>query len=441
MEDPSSRPGLASRSDGQGQALPQTPRRATQQSSHRWMVLAALMAVTLACEAEWLVHAAVARPAAAYYAGQFDPSSLFNVEFLAMSYMLVFLVVCLPASWILERWGLGLGVGIGAALTILGSVGKALWPQSFAAQVAFQILLAVAQPFLTNAATTLAAAWFPTSERGMAVGLASLAQYLGFVAALVVAPLFVQVDPLRANYGAGIDRALLVFAVVSVLSGLAALLLVRRSSRREAALASSFRISLRRLWAIRDFRLTLLLFFVGLGIMNTVTALTDAIAASMGIRDSNGYLGLALIVGGIVGAVALPILSDAWGRRKAFLVLCMGLTIPGLAALALAPTGLFALGLAAMALLGFALMSAGPIGFQYAAEIGAPLPESASQGILLLVGQVSGLAFTAAMSVGSLGGVRLWLGGFAIAAVAMTLLTMRLKESPAVSPKKLGRSV
>ena len=54
----------------------------------------ALMAVTLACEAEWLVHAAVARPAAAFYAGQFDPSSLFNIDFLSMSYMLVFLVVC-----------------------------------------------------------------------------------------------------------------------------------------------------------------------------------------------------------------------------------------------------------------------------------------------------------------------------------------------------------
>ena len=63
------------------------------------------MAVTLACEAEWLVHAAVARPAAAFYAGQFDPSSLFNIDFLSMSYMLVFLVVCLPASWILDRWG------------------------------------------------------------------------------------------------------------------------------------------------------------------------------------------------------------------------------------------------------------------------------------------------------------------------------------------------
>jgi len=405
-------------------ATPFTPRR--------WAVLAALMAVTLACEAQWLVHAAVARPAAIFYAGQFDPASLFNIDFLALSYMLVFLVAALPASWVLDKWGLGVGVGIGAALTMVGSVGKGVWADSFTAQVAFQLVLAVAQPFLINAATTLARDWFPVKERATAAGLASLAQYLGFVVALTVAPALVQIDPHLPGYGQGLGAALTAFAVLGAAAGLVALVLVRRGPHREPGSEPDFLASVRRLWSSKDFRWTLLLFFLGLGMLNAVTSLTDSIAASLGITDSDGLLGVGLIGGGIVGAIVLPLLSDLWGRRKAFLVLCMGLAAPALAALVLAPQGWYGFAIGAMALLGFALMSAGPIGFQYAAEVTTPVPESASQGVLLLVGQISGLAFTAGMSVGGPSVIGWWLGAFAITLVVMTGLALNLKESPAV---------
>jgi len=386
------------------------------------------MAVTLACEAQWLVHAAVARPAAAFYAGQFDPGSLFNIDFLALSYMLVFLVAALPASWVLDRWGLGVGVGIGAVLTIVGSVGKGLFADTFGFQVVFQLVLALAQPFLTNAATTLARDWFPARERATAGGLASLSQYLGFVVALTVAPILVQINPSLPDYGRGVGTALGAFAVLGTVAGAFALFTVRRGPNREAA-EPDFLVSLGRLWASRDFRLTVFLFFLGLGMLNAVTSLTDAIAASLGVKDSDGLLGVGLIAGGVVGAVVLPLLSDHFARRKAFLVLCMGLAVPALVTLVFAPHGWYAFAIGAMALLGFALMSAGPIGFQYAAEITAPVPESASQGVLLLGGQISGLVFTAGMSIGGAAGIPWWLGGFALTAAAMTLLALRLKDS------------
>ena len=398
--------------------------------ARRWAVLAALMAVTLANETQWLLHAAVARPAAAFYAGQFDPTSLFNIDFLALCYMLVFLVAALPASWVLDRWGLGVGVGIGAALTIVGSAGKGLFPQSFGAQVGFQLVLALAQPFLINAATTLARDWFPARQRATAAGLASLAQYLGFVVALVAGPLLIQVNPALTGYGDGFPLLLRTFAVVSAVAGVSALLLVRKGPQRELPAANaSFVGDLKKLWGSRDFRLTLLLFFLGLGMLNAVTSLTDAIAASMKVADSDGLLGVGLIAGGMVGAVVLPLLSDALGKRRAFLVLCMGLAVPALALLALLPDGWYGLGIGSMALLGFALMSAGPIGFQYAAEMTIGVPEAASQGVLLLVGQISGIVFTAGMSVGGAGSIRLWLGIFAAAMLVMVALTTRLKES------------
>ena len=44
-------------------------------------------------------------------------------------------------------------------------------------------------------------------------------------------------------------------------------------------------------------------------------------------------------------------------------------------------------------------MSAGPIVFQYTAEITVPTPESTSQGILLLVGQISGVIIITIMTI------------------------------------------
>ena len=45
----------------------------------------------------------------------------------------------------------------------------------------------------------------------------------------------------------------------------------------------------------------------------------------------------------------------------------------------------------------FFLLSAGPIGFQYGAEITYPTSEGTSNGLLILAGQVSGIAFIFAM--------------------------------------------
>jgi hypothetical protein len=47
--------------------------------------------------------------------------------------------------------------------------------------------------------------------------------------------------------------------------------------------------------------------------------------------------------------------------------------------------------------MGFGLLSAGPVGFQYGAEVAYPAPEGMSNGLLLLMGQISGIAFIFAM--------------------------------------------
>ena len=66
------------------------------------------------------------------------------------------------------------------------------------------------------------------------------------------------------------------------------------------------------------------------------------------------------------------------------------------------------------------------VGFQYAAEITHPAPESTSQGLLLLVGQISGILFILGMNAA---GMIVSLYVFVGLAFITILLTLMLRES------------
>ena len=102
-----------------------------------------------------------------------------------------------------------------------------------------------------------------------------------------------------------------------------------------------------------------------------------------------------MIVGGILGAVVIPMLSDHYRRRTPYLLLAVFGATLGLVGLTFAP-GYWLLLVSAF-IFGFFLLSAGPVGFQYGAEITHPTPEGTSNGLLLLMGQISGIVFILGM--------------------------------------------
>lgn len=73
-----------------------------------------------------------------YYAGQFNPNSIFNIDFLAMSYMLVYLIVGIPASFVIDTWGIRKGIGLGAVLCRVFPLFKGIFGDSFTALIIFQ---------------------------------------------------------------------------------------------------------------------------------------------------------------------------------------------------------------------------------------------------------------------------------------------------------------
>ncbi|MEA2076945.1 MAG: MFS transporter [Candidatus Marinimicrobia bacterium] len=410
---------------------------------YRWVVLIAFMLVSMVVNIQWLTHAPVARAAETFYAGQFNPNSIFNIDFLAMAYMLVYLIFSIPASYVIDTWGIKKGIGIGAALCGISALMKGIFADSFTAQIIFQLGLAISQPFILNALTALTARWFPLKERGTAAGLGTLAQYLGIIIVMMVTPLMVASNPSLANYGEGMQKMLLIYGIITFAASLTAILLIREEPPTppgdEPYERHKFTDGLKFIFRQKDMLITIGIFFIGLGIFNAVSSMTDSIAEYLNVKDSDGMIGGIMLVGGIVGAVILPILSDKFQKRKLFVNICLIGMVPSLAGIAFAgmitstPEAAYTVALISSFFLGFFVMSAGPIGFQYAAEVSYPAPESTSQGLLLLSGQITGLIFVAAMSTRSNAYLPFFMKFFVVIGVVALISSFFLKESKPLS--------
>jgi cyanate permease len=355
---------------------------------YRWVVLLAFMAVVFANQLLWITFAPITGPAASYY-GVTDLA----IGLLSMSFMVVYIVVSIPASWVIDTYGFRVGVGIGAVLTGGFGLMRGLLATDYTTVLIAQVGVAVGQPFILNAITKVAARWFPIQERATASGLGSLAMYLGQVTALVLTPFLVL--------KAGISATLLVFGLVAVAGAAVFLLLARERPPTSASPAGEEVRSLvfdglKHALHQRDFLLVLAIFFIGLGVFNGVTTWIEDILRPRGFSITQaGLAGGVMIASGVVGALILPSLSDRYRKRVPFIVLALALSVAGLAGITFATR--YPLLLAGAGMMGFALLSAGPIGFQYGAEVAYPAPEGTTNGLLLLAGQISGIIFILAM--------------------------------------------
>lgn len=351
---------------------------------YRWVVLLAFMLVVAINQFLWITFAPITTDAAHFYG-----VSALSIGLLSMCFMIVFVIVSIPASWVIDTYGIRIAVGIGAVLTGIFGFLRGLMPHSYSVVLFSQIMIAVGQPFILNAITTVAARWFPIKERATASGLGSLAAYVGIFLGLFLTPY------LTINFG--IDRMLVFYGIASLVPVVTFFLFAKERPATppcppEMEVRSLVFDGLKDTFRNKNFMLLLVIFFVGLGTFNAITTWIEEMLSPRGFSSTQaGIAGGLMIVGGIVGALVLPSLSDHSRRRTPFIVIAILGAILGLAGVTYA--GSYAFLLAAAFLLGFFLLSAGPIGFQYGAEITYPTPEGTSNGLLLLMGQISGIIF------------------------------------------------
>ena len=409
----------------------------------RWMMLGLFMLLTIVIELQWLTHAPIARVANIFYGDQLNRTEWLNIDSIALVYMFVFIIMCLPASYIIDTYGIRKALGLGAILTAAGAVIKGFGAESLTLVFTGQFFLALAQPFILNSVTAFSVRWFAINERAIVAGLLALAQYIGILLAMVLTPLLVESSAESVHYGNGIDSMLMIYMIPSVISAVLFLIFFKEQPGDLPFDIGHERLNFKEgilnMFRLKDALLVLFLFTIGLGIFNSISTLVDHIAANLNITDSDGYIGGVMLIGGIIGALIIPFLSDHYRKRKLFLVLCMIIFIPSIFGLAfageiseyfqLSVQSTYDLALISSFLLGLSIMSAGPIVFQYTAEITAPTPEATSQGILLLAGQISGIVMVSIMTLNKNQYLDPMMKIFVILSVFGFIAVLLLKES------------
>ncbi len=348
--------------------------------AYRWVVLAVFAFVNLTIQILWISYAPITGPAAEYY-GVDD----IQIGLLAMSFMIAFIPLSIPVSWAIDTYGFRLAVGIGVVLMGVFGLLRGFAGQNYSLVLLATIGIAIAQPFLLNAWTTVPAKWFALGERATAVGIVTLGNLLGTGIGMAVTPLLLE--------SMSIDEIQLIYGSIAALSAVAFVILARETpptppcppGKEVRALVLD---GLRHALKVKDFLLYLVVVFVGLGLFNGLTTWVEGIVRPRGFTPADaGTIGALMLVGGLLGAVIIPAFSDRQKKRKKFLLLGFSLAIPALIGLTYAETswGLYV----SAFILGFFLVSSFPVGMQYAAEITNPTPEGTSNGLVQLCGQAA----------------------------------------------------
>ena len=347
---------------------------------YRWVVLGVFMLVNLVVQMLWITYAPITGPAAEFY-----KVTDLQIGTLAMSFMITYIFLSFPASWVIDKYGFRIAVSIGVVFMAVFSLVRGLVGANYGLVLACSIGIAIGQPFLMNSWTKVPANWFSQDERATAVGLVTLANLLGTALGFALTPVLIE--------QISIPSVQLIFGVIAVIAAVVFIVVSRERPITppcppEMEVRSLMLDGLKQIVKSVPFWMFVIVYFIGLGLFNGISTWIENIVRLRGFTPTYaGTMGTVMIVGGVLGAVIIPSISDKQHKRQRFMLMGVLLAIPGLIGITFA-TSLWLLLLSAF-WMGFFLISVAPVGLQYVAEVTYPAPEGTSNGIIQLFGQIS----------------------------------------------------
>ncbi|KAH9375704.1 hypothetical protein HPB48_020831 [Haemaphysalis longicornis] len=323
------------------------------------------------------------------------------ISWTSMLYLIGYMTLAFPSAWILDNMGLRDTVLIGAAGTAIGACIKtyAVRPGQFTIVLIGQAFPAFAQAFILGVPPRLASAWFKYEEVSTACSLGVLGNNLGIALGFVIPPNVVDAHNATA--------ALLYLCTAVTIVSCACLFVLMVSFQDQPQHPPSFSEMLRRATStkesfgktfttlLKDRNFLLLLGSYGLntGAFYSISTLLNPVILVYfpGEEPFAGWLGLALIVAGLIGSWLCGAALDKTGKYKEVTLGTYLLATVGLFAYTfLLSARSHALSLVACIFLGFFMTGYLPIGLQLAAEITYPLPEGMSSNMMNVSAQAVG---------------------------------------------------
>jgi predicted MFS family arabinose efflux permease len=289
----------------------------------RWEAVAAYGSVAAANQLLWLTYAPVTTDAARHFG-----VSEATVGWLSQVFPLLYVVLAIPAGVALDRW-FRPALLAGAWLTVLGGVVR-LGEDTFAAALAGQVLVAIAQPLILNAVTKLVAASLPATSRPVGISLASAGIFAGTALALPLGPALAS--------AADFTPLLVADLAVAALAAVALTLALRGTARAPGTAVAVVRRELRTVWSDRLVRRVTGVAFLGFGIFVALTTWLQALLEPAGVSDAEaGWLLAVMVLAGVAGSAALPPVVARRRLERRFLRLAAVVAAAGCALMGAAP--------------------------------------------------------------------------------------------------------
>lgn len=138
---------------------------------HRFAVLAVFSLYSLVNAFQWIQYSIITNVFTQFYGVTND-----KVDWLSIVYMVAYVPLIFPATWLLDRRGLRLTALLGAGLNCAGAWLKcaSVSPELFGVTVAAQLVCSVAQVFILGLPSRIASVWFGPREVSTACAAAVL---------------------------------------------------------------------------------------------------------------------------------------------------------------------------------------------------------------------------------------------------------------------------
>ncbi|XP_077516081.1 choline/ethanolamine transporter flvcr2a-like isoform X3 [Amblyomma americanum] len=375
----------------------------------RFVQLALFCLYSLTNAFQWIEYSIISNLVEGYYG--VDATS---VNWTAVVYMVTYVPLIFPAAWLLERRGLRFVVVLGALGTCAGSWIKVLSVEQdrFVVCLVGQTVVAMSQIFILSIPPRLAAVWFSAEEVSRACAVGVFGNQLGIALGFLVPPQVVGGDPKSLEgleeigqglsilcYGVAITSSLMLIAILVGFRDKPPRPPSRAQVSREQSDPAGYWRSMRNLVCNVNYMLLLVTYGINVGTFYAISTLLNRVVLSYypGHEATAGWLGLSLVLSGMLGSVICGVVLDETHRYKETTLAVYVFSLAGMIAYT------FVLGVGTLwplfvvtCLLGFFMTGYLPLGFEFAAEVTFPEPEGTSSGLLNASAQVFGILFTMA---------------------------------------------
>nr|XP_046228705.1 feline leukemia virus subgroup C receptor-related protein 1 [Scatophagus argus] len=379
--------------------------RETRLYRRRFAVLTVFSLYSLLNAFQWIQYSIITNVFTEYYQVTND-----KVDWLSIVYMVTYVPLIFPATWLLDRKGLRLTALLGAGLNCAGAWLKcaSVSRDRFGVTVTAQVICAVAQVFILGLPSRIASVWFGPREVSTACATAVLGNQLGTAIGFLLPPVLVPITSDIVVTGHNISIMFYGTAAVSTALFILTVIVIKDRptlppSHAQAVLPASptedysYKQSILNLIKNKAFVLLLISYGIMTGSFYSVsTLLNQMITACYTNQELNaGRIGLTLVVAGMVGSILCGLWLDHTKTYKmtTLIVYCLSFLGMVVFTFTLNLNNIYLVFFTA-GILGFFMTGYLPLGFEFAVEITYPESEGTSSGLLNAFAQIFGIIFT-----------------------------------------------